>query len=276
MDAQTQAAIERIFEVPSQYHDIKDIIKYPPIGLAASSLTPLEKIHLGAMIMTVQPRIMVELGVLKAVTTAYLCAFLEANNLDTRVYGFDLPHVVEGLRRDNTEVQALEASGRLVLVPGHLPDSLSDWLATHAAPIDMALVDALHDYKSVTSELELLWPRLHPYGAILCHDYDQNAMHYGVRVAVDRFVRRKPDAQGTSFISPITRYDQVLRELPGEDIEKFTYVSTLALVRKRPYKLTLLGTLPHLWREAWWKWGRPDNPVRVVGRRVKARLKKLL
>lgn len=217
--------------LPDQHLTINELIQYPTITLSASSLTPLEKIYLGNFLITTQAQTVVELGVFKARTTAYICAFMAANQLDGAVYGFDLPETIERLRAEDNTVQGLEASGCLQLQPGSLPYSLKDWLDSHDKPIDLALVDALHEYNSVRAELELIWPRLAPQGVILCHDYDYRPEHDGTRYAVDDFAARYPDAQMLSLIArpEVQSYDS---------LEPYKYVSTLAVIRRRPYDLS--------------------------------------
>jgi len=230
--------MDHLLSLPTAHYDVSDIVKFPPLSLSASSLTPLEKLYMGTFLVAAQPKIVVEFGVLKAVTTAYICACLEENGIDATVYGFDLPHQIEETRAANATVRALEASGRLVLVPGSLPESFTEWAASHNQQIDFALVDARHTFPHVTTEIEALWARLSRFGVILCHDYDENAIHDGVRYALDHFAQRTPDAQMCHLSTQMTNFDDLMTTADAADpLAVFTHVSTLAVLRKRPYDL---------------------------------------
>lgn len=154
------------------------------------SLGPIEKRLVANFIFLTQPKTIIELGTLRGRTTTFMCEVLHLNQIDGKVFSFDLDNVVQDLRSDeeNGLVQ-YETSGRLELVPGRLPGSLKAWLETNSRPVDFAVVDATHDYRSVMNELHLLWPRLSENGYLLCHDYTEQ--HQGVRYAVDRFSRQR-------------------------------------------------------------------------------------
>jgi len=205
-------------------------IRMPPLMNQQGSLPPIEKSLLAHFISMIQPTVIVELGVLRAVTTEFMCRVLVENGFDGKVVGFDLDPVVEDLRAHNEAVKQYEASGQLELVPGRLPDSLKWWLRQTGHKIDLALVDGTHDYRSVLGELELLWPWLSDHGVILCDDYSEK--YDGVRYAVHRFVRRHRDAMAMPLGSPRTLGTP--------------YGSALAGVCRSPIRITLRGYAPHL------------------------------
>ncbi len=178
------------------------LIRMPPLVDQQGSLSPMEKSLLAHFISMIQPNVIVELGVLRAVTAEFMCRVLVENGFDGKVVGFDLDRVVEDLRAHNEAVKRYEASGRLELVPGRLPDSFRQWLRQTGQKIDLALVDATHDYSSVLGELESLWPSLSDQGVILCDDYSEE--YDGVRYAVRRFVGRHRDAMAMPLGSPRT------------------------------------------------------------------------
>jgi hypothetical protein len=184
------------------------------------SLTAIEKSIVALVIGLVRPRVVVELGVHEAVTTRFLCKVLGENGIEGKVYGFDFPEVIEAARRREPEVAALEASGALVLQPGRLPESLRAWLATLESPVDLVLIDALHEYRSVLGELRLLWPRLAPDGHVVLDDYLERTD--GVRWAVDTFVRQTPGAMCVPLLS-------------GPGAEEKGIKSKIAVLRRRPY-----------------------------------------
>jgi len=231
----------------------EDLIKFPRLVSVHGSLTAMEKILLGHFILLVRPRLTVELGVFKAITTQFMCDFLVKNGIDGVVVGFDLPEVIAELR-DQETVKYLEQVSRLRLIPGRLPDSLANWLSSSDEQIDLALVDASHDYRSVIGELSLLWPRLSPEGYILCDDYCSK--HDGVRYAVDHFAARQ-DAMALPLLS-------------SQRVGRTEHTSELVAVCRRPYEFTLLRWMHHLWLKAkadmlaypvvnktWSNWVRP-------------------
>lgn len=198
-------------------------IRYPELINDKGSLTQTEKQLLGNFIILSGPRVLVELGVYKAVTTKFICNFLLENNIQGKLYGFDIPEVVENLKKD-PELILFMKKGILEFIPGWLPDSLKNWLNDFKGSIDFVLDDALHDYPSVYGELKLLWPRLSSQGFILCHDYVD---HFeGVTYAVDKFSKR-PDVN-------------VLPLLSSDQARENGYASVLVGIRKKQYKNEIL------------------------------------
>lgn len=206
------------------------VIKYPILATATGSLSYIEKILLGNFLLLKRPRTIVELGVFQAHTTEFICQFLTENQIEARVYGFDLPKVVTQLRTES-RIQNLESSGQLQLIPGMLPESLTQWLAEAKAPVDFALVDATHEYWSVWQELSLLWDRLSPQGCMLCHDY--SAKHSGVRLAVDHFAARHG-----AMLLPLTSSTAAQQAGHG---------SVLVALSKREHHNSLSMVLRHRW-----------------------------
>lgn len=172
------------------YEGYRPLVVPPIIPDAYQSLTEIEKRVLAHFLLLNRPEVCIELGMLRGATTAFLCDVLESNDISGKVTGFDLPETVDRLRADETGTfLGLEQRGRLEMIPGRLPLSLSGWLGRNPRPIDLALVDATHDYRNVLGELQLLWPRLSNEGFIICHDYSEKFQ--GVRYAVDHFTRTK-------------------------------------------------------------------------------------
>ena len=186
---------------------------------------------LAHFILLVRPRIVIELGVFQAMTTQFMCELLIQNGIEGRLIGFDLPEVIAELRRTNEAIQRFENMQRLQLVSGRLPQSLVTWLNSTSDPIDLALVDATHNYHSVMGELKLLWPRLSMNGFILCHDY--STKYDGVRCAVDRFAATHKAAS--------------LPLLSSKAAQQAGYASVLVALAHRPYQVTISRLLPHWW-----------------------------
>lgn len=205
-------------------------LRIPRLVSEQGSLPPFEKSLLAHFVALLQPAVFVELGVYHAVTTDFVCSLLEENGWPGRVVGFDLDDVVAGLRAGNPAVRRWESAGRLELVPGWLPTSLRAWLSGGGEQIDLALIDGTHDYRSVLSELELLWPRMAPDGMILLDDYSE--IYDGVRYAVHRFVGRHNDAMALPLGSARTRGTP--------------YGSAMAGVCRSPIAGSLRGSAPHM------------------------------
>ncbi|PJF40655.1 MAG: hypothetical protein CUN54_04355 [Phototrophicales bacterium] len=149
-----------------------------------------------------------------------------------KIYGFDFPQVVEYLQKENEDVKKFESIGRLRLIPGHLPWSLDNWISKTQPSIDIALVDARHEYPDVWMSLNSLWPCLSPHGYVLCHDYSD--AWPGVQHAIDDFAKRS-DVMALSFAP----------------------ASSLVALRKRPSVRTLRSVIHHRYRTTLeWKWTR--------------------
>lgn len=207
------------------------LVKFPVLSEDSGSLTAMEKSLLAHFILLARPRLIIELGVFRAVTTQFMCEFLVENGIDGCVIGFDLPEVVAELRRNNKAVQHFETQKRLQLVPGRLPQSLAAWLKSTPDQFDFALIDAMHDYRSVMGELSQLWPRLSASGFILCHDYSDK--YDGVRCAVDRFA-----AMNGAMCLPLSA---------SEAARQAGHWSCLVALGHRPYRLTIGRLMPHWW-----------------------------
>jgi len=227
--------------------------RMPPLVQASASLSPIEKSLLGHFLLLTQPRIVVEVGVYRAVTTRFLIDTLSLNSISARVVGFDLPEVVAQLRDEHPDVARWEQEGRLELVAGELPESLRDWVNRAQPCVDLALVDARHDFPSVIWELRLLWRCLAPHGVILGHDYAPE--FDGVRYAFDYFARKNG-----AMILPLVGQSEAIETR-----------STLIAMRPSIYEKTFRGWLHHRWqgmkadlvRSPWTcgLWGRVFRPL---------------
>lgn len=195
-------------------------VRIPALVGRSQSLFEFEKSLMAHMVCLLRPSVIVELGVCEAVTTTFLCDVLELNGIKGKVFGFDLDEVIEDCRTNNLRVRELEASGAMRLVPGPLPGSLARFLDELDRPVDLALIDALHQYPAVRGELDLLWKRLHPEGYIVVDDYLERTD--GVRWAVDAFVRRHAEAMCVPLLGTAPAMAAGVQ-------------SKLAILRRRPY-----------------------------------------
>jgi len=173
---------------PDPHEAVREPIRMPPLLASHGSLSPMEKSLLGYFIILSRPKLIVEIGVYRAITTRLILDFLRLNEIDAQVVGFDMPDTCEQLLRENGEVRQAVESGRLRLVGGELPSSLRRWVEEEKPVVDLALLDARHDFPSVDWELKLLWPCLSSNGYILGHDY--TGEFDGVRYAFDHFASK--------------------------------------------------------------------------------------
>jgi hypothetical protein len=212
----------------------QSLVRFPVLIDDQGSLSAMEKSLLGHFLLLVNPRVIVELGVFHAVTTEFICEFVNENKMVAKVIGFDLPNVIAELRDRNAVIKDWETLSRLELIPGRMPKSLENWLHNSECAIDLALLDATHDYRSVMGELSLLWPRLSSQGYILCHDYSNK--YDGVRYAVDVFAAK--------------RGAMVLPLHSSEHARQAGHGSVLVAMCRRPYRPTLRRLLHHRWLSA--------------------------
>ncbi len=191
----------------------------------------MEKSLLGHFIILARPKLIVETGVYRAVTTCLILEFLRLNEIDAQVVGFDMKETCDQLLRENAEVRRWTEEGRLRLVGGELPFSLRQWIEEEKPIVDLALVDARHDFPSVDWELKLLWPCLSSHGYILGHDY--TGEFDGVRYAFDHFA-----AKTGAHLLPLE--SQWPEGESGRD-------SVLVAMRRPTYRKTWTARLRHRW-----------------------------
>jgi hypothetical protein len=167
---------------------ISNTIKWPAIQAGEGSLTALEKSILGNFILLSDAQVILEFGSFKGVTTKFLVEFCQINQMHAKIFAFDIPEVTNKLSKI-PELEKAISSGMLTFVGGYLPHSLIQWKSNNSSvKVDLVLDDALHSYKSVWEELNLVWPILNDGGYVLCHDYSHK--YEGVRLAVNRFAKR--------------------------------------------------------------------------------------
>ncbi|WP_417237411.1 class I SAM-dependent methyltransferase [Bizionia paragorgiae] len=162
------------------------MILFPETSLDEShSLNSFEKSLLLHILATSQPRIILELGVYKGITTKFICEWLQQYKIEAKIVGFDLSEVLNQLVLQDREIADLEKSGRIKFEAGYLPGTLDNFLKNHNGMIDFVLIDAQHDYTSVFGELKRIWPYLSEGGYIICHDYHKPRIQY----AIEKFSR---------------------------------------------------------------------------------------
>ncbi len=208
---------------------------------SVGSLTAIEKSILGNFIALSKPRNILEIGMYKGATTEFICTFIEENGIDSKVIGFDFPEVIKTIKNTNKSIEKYEAKSLLQTIPGTSPDSVNKWLIESNESVDIALVDAEHEYGSVIKELNLLWPKLSDSGYILCHDY--SAKFEGVRYAVDYFAKRH-----NAMILPLSSLDRQTESDTKNYINHPEGSSVIVALCKRPYKYSKLNRIRHAWK----------------------------
>ena len=174
---------DQLFGLPLTSVDFSTLVNMPALEQQHGSLTPLEKVQVGILLMATQPRVIIETGVWRGRTTHFIAEFLSLNHINATVYGFDLPEILDELKVGDPWFESAE---NIVFVPGSLPFSLNKWLAANQQTIDFALVDAYHSFHAVRKELCAIAPRLSERGYIFCHDYGRPGSKYeGVMCAVN-------------------------------------------------------------------------------------------
>lgn len=239
---------------PDPHEAVREPIRLPPLLSSFASLSPMEKSLLGHFIVLSRPKLIVEVGVYRAITTLLILDFLKLNEIDAQVIGFDMPETCEQLLRENADVKRSVDEGRLRLIGGELPFSLQRWIEDERPVVDLALLDARHDFPSVDWELKLLWPCLAPQGYILGHDYTED--FDGVRYAFDHFA-----AKNGAHLMPLASKWPAAEQ--GRD-------SVLVALRRPTYRKSFGNWFKHRWEglkadlvrgnwsgSVWKKWVRP-------------------
>ena len=213
----------------------------PPHTDSEGSLTAIEKSILGNFIALVKPKIILEIGMYKGATTRFICKFIEQNDIDSIVIGFDFPEVIKSIKERNKSIQEYEKKSLLQMIPGTSPGSVNKWLIESKKLVDITLIDAEHEYGSVIKELNLLWPRLSEAGYILCHDY--SAKFDGVRYATDYFAKRHK-----AMILSLSSLDRQKESDTKNYMEHPEGGSVIVALCRRPYKYSKFNHMMHAWK----------------------------
>jgi hypothetical protein len=178
----------QLFGLSLKSLEFSSLIKMPVLMQQQGSLTPLEKAQVALLMAACQPKVIIETGVWRGRTTRFMAEFLSINQIKGQVYAFDLPEILDELKRGDIWFSSAQ---NVTLMPGALPDSLMLWLRTHNQSIDFALVDAYHSFYAVMKELNAIAPHLSEHGYIFCHDYGRPGSKYeGVMCAVNEAAKK--------------------------------------------------------------------------------------
>jgi predicted O-methyltransferase YrrM len=163
--------------------------------------------YLGEAIESVRPRIIIEVGVWKGVSTMVMARRAQELDIDCAVIAVDTwLGSAEHMTGVNTKIglprlygypqvyftflsncRHYEVQDRVVPLP---LDSVNacEVLKHHSIVADVIHIDAGHDYRSVKIDLETWWPMLRPGGLLIGDDYYLGDTPWpGVRQAFDEF-----------------------------------------------------------------------------------------
>jgi predicted O-methyltransferase YrrM len=111
-----------------------------------------------------KPRVVVEFGSAFGVSGMYFMSGLERNG-SGHLYTFE----VNPIWADIAEASIRSVGDRFTLTRGAFEEHVA---TTVTNPIDIAFVDAIHDYTFIHSQFEILRPRMRPGGIVMFDDID--------------------------------------------------------------------------------------------------------
>jgi hypothetical protein len=154
----------------------KELIRFPDTVFEHATITPIEKMFISSVILSTRPKTIVETGVWKGKTTKFISELLYLNNIDSKIYGFDFPNVVEDLLDSDS---FFKKQKNIEFIKGTLPISMNNWFEKNPdKKIDFAIVDATHSFQAVREELLCILPRISDGGYVFCHDYGELGSKY--------------------------------------------------------------------------------------------------
>lgn len=166
----------------------EEIIHYPVMQHESGSIGFLEKMLLAQFIAIKKPRVVIELGVFKGMTTRFIREVLDKNGMaDSTLYGFDVENVV----RELSQMPFFLNQKNITFVAGKLPETLKKYLAAESLTIDFAVIDGDHKYSGVKADIEIVLQYLSKDGMLFCHDYRLGDSEYeGTCRAIDECVEK--------------------------------------------------------------------------------------
>jgi predicted O-methyltransferase YrrM len=138
-----------------------------------------ETLVLYALTRALKPRRVLEIGAFRGGSGLIFSNALEDAG-DGRIVGIDPAPQFEPDDRYH---------GRYTLVRGTSPDAVEEAVQLLGGSVDLALIDGMHTYSAVRSDLEAVLPHMAVDSYILHHD----AFHYGINRAAEEFSAAHPD-----------------------------------------------------------------------------------
>jgi predicted O-methyltransferase YrrM len=132
---------------------------------------------LEALIYLNQAKVVVEIGVAEAKTTAFLCR--GAARVNGKVYGYDIWDT-HGLQNQFKHWSSKEKCEEYLHKEGHVNFELTkvdsktsefrELIKTKHPRIDLAFIDGCHSYDGIKNDFEVIYPQLSETGIIVFHD----------------------------------------------------------------------------------------------------------
>jgi predicted O-methyltransferase YrrM len=171
------------------------------------------RLFLYALIRGIKPLRALEAGIFRGGSALVIASAMEDNGMG-RLVGIDpTPDVGMDHRA---------FFGRFEMIKEPSPDAIPKAVEILGGPLDLVLIDDIHIFSQVYSELKTVRPFMAEGGYILLHD----AFNYGVHAATERFLQETGDVRdcGLMSITPKLRDDpwtpygglRLLRTIPGE------------------------------------------------------------
>jgi predicted O-methyltransferase YrrM len=125
-----------------------------------------------ALVRSLRPQTVVETGVARGMTSAYILAALRANGAGT-LHSIDLPPHDDGAEIEVGALVHPELRDRWQLHRG-LARRLLPRLVAELGSVDMFVHDSLHTYRNMRREFGTVWPLLEPGSALVADDIEGN------------------------------------------------------------------------------------------------------
>ncbi len=141
---------------------------------------------LWTLVRHMQPEAVVETGVARGVTSAFILRAMRRNGKG-RLWSIDLPPVDPDWHGQSGIAVLPEDRSSWTYVRGSTRRKLPLVLG-ETGPIDIFIHDSAHDYRTMQFEYEQAWPKIKPQGLLISDDIDDNAAwpHFVDKVAAER------------------------------------------------------------------------------------------
>lgn len=174
--------------------DVYDSHTPERIGVAytAPSDMPIEdRLFLYALIRGIKPRRALEAGIAQGGSALIISSAMEDNRIG-KLVGIDPTHEVH--------LKSQAFFGRFEIIKEPSPQAIPRAVEILGGSLDFALIDDIHIFSQVYSELKAVLPYMAEGGYILLHD----SFNYGVHAAIEKFLKETGNVHdcGLMSISP--------------------------------------------------------------------------